>query len=1420
MEVLHGFEKPKWNGEFRIFMNRSYPWLRFWVPPHGKINLNDGGFLFDPEDEFGRIYNPDVVKFESIKDKKCLILLGEPGIGKSAFLSNERKNIELEIKAAGQGLIWLNLNIYNDLSLLEKKLFGSEKFKQYLESDIILHIYLDSLDECKLSIPTVINYLLSRFKEHHTERLYVRITCRTAAWPVSAETDIDDIWGESNVVVFELAPLRRSDVRVAAEIQSIDADNFVKVVENGGLVPLASRPVTLNLLLSIFKESQSLPAKRTELYYQGCLKLADEISISRKRAGNQGQLSCNQRLEIAAQIALITLFGNYGAIWVGSESDKPKNSLSIDDLYDCLKNRKINDTLLINRQSILEVVDTGLFVSRGNNYMGWAHQTFAEYLASWSLFKIKLNHERILSLLSNPDAGNKVIPQLYETAAWLTELSPDFSNLILKIQPEMLLESDVLIASGTDKSKLVNQLMDLLESSKLFEDRRRFRDRYKKLYHDDLAEQLAPYIEDIAKNENVRILAIDVAVACQLKSLQDILIAIVLDPSENMYIRIAAGYAVNRIADRAIKQKLRPLMLGLGGEDPDDELKGIALRGLWPTDIMAEELFAVLKEPKNPNLVGAYFTFVDKELVNSFTAEHLICALKWIQKQGKISAMDYVIQRFVDAIMLKAWTLLDQPGVLDYFAETAWILLNRYDHIFNNYGNNRRFEGIQQDVEKRHMLVCAIMPFIENPDRGARMLIHEGLLYEDDILWLLELLPIYPDEKSQSVIAHLISWLTHSNIKTTTVNAILEVCGIEAKSRNMILAKTLSWLVNPVLLDSEETNKVRELFKESQKEEKHNLPEDISSLRGDGIEQVLIEIESGKYNEWPKLFYYLSIMEDGTFDWSNNSILKQPGWQRASLSTKRRILMAAAAYLEGASPDLEAIFNSTGSYSLDAMSAYPALFILHSELPEYFEKMSTGLWGKWTPLITIYPFISEDDKEIYALFLQKAYQANPTAVLNAIDKRCAIDLEKHSDFMILDRVQLIWDGRIAEVLLSKLLLPELTIAAFKTLLQLLLKNKEGQAKLFAIDLIEKNLNNSEIDKNKAVMSASLLIQYVAQDVWLQLWPILKSNVEFGRAVISTLVDTTLSGIRPIIELDEFQIAEVYIWLEQQFPESEDPQYKGVHPLSARDNIKTFRNGCISYLQEKGTSASCEALAKIANFFPDKNWLKHVHYEACKITRGATWLPLKPLEIIKFIDYSELRIVRNESELLETIIIALNKIQSRLKGVISEAPLLWEEDANKPKTEIRLAEFITNRLKEELKSNNIIINREVEIRNITGKGVGNRIDILVEAIVTDSKRNVIDKVAVVIEVKGCWNKDLMEAMYSQLKNEYLGDYKIGLYLVGWYYCERWSNEESGKQFCFRVTDGSLVNLKNILDQQASNLSTNDISLNAYVLDITY
>ncbi|NLX97957.1 MAG: hypothetical protein GXY83_17480 [Rhodopirellula sp.] len=67
---------------------------RFWCPRDGRFFLSDGGYLADPSGDARDVLNPDLADFSDISDQSCLVLLGEPGIGKTTALREERQTAE------------------------------------------------------------------------------------------------------------------------------------------------------------------------------------------------------------------------------------------------------------------------------------------------------------------------------------------------------------------------------------------------------------------------------------------------------------------------------------------------------------------------------------------------------------------------------------------------------------------------------------------------------------------------------------------------------------------------------------------------------------------------------------------------------------------------------------------------------------------------------------------------------------------------------------------------------------------------------------------------------------------------------------------------------------------------------------------------------------------------------------------------------------------------------------------------------------------------------------------------------------------------------------------------------------------------------------------------------------------------------
>ena len=90
-------------------------------------------------------------------------------------------------------------------------------------------------------------------------------------------------------------------------------------------------------------------------------------------------------------------------------------------------------------------------------------------------------------------------------------------------------------------------------------------------------------------------------------------LSIALDTTEEIYTRRIATIAVKNVGSSDDKEKLKPLVIGNVGKDPDDDLKGYGLEATWPEILSSDEFFSSLSIPKRKNYLGSYIFFIHKK---------------------------------------------------------------------------------------------------------------------------------------------------------------------------------------------------------------------------------------------------------------------------------------------------------------------------------------------------------------------------------------------------------------------------------------------------------------------------------------------------------------------------------------------------------------------------------------------------------------------------------------------------------------------------------------------------------------------------------------------------------------------------------------------------------------------------------------
>jgi predicted NACHT family NTPase len=1154
---------------------KIYHWRRFWCPRASQINLGDRGYLCDPEPEYGHLLNPELVGLEAIADIPCLILLGEPGIGKSQEMTNLFKHTVESIKPSHPPLE-INLRSCNSLAI---DLIQNPDFIDWNNGEHRLYLFLDSLDEGMLTVGNLATQIADEFNKaiyrNKLDRLYLRIACRTAVFPRILEEGVKKLWKENNTAIYELAPLRRIDVENAAREENIESQEFLSEVWDKTLVPLAIKPLTLRFLLNVYKNNgNQFPSDQTlcSLYLKGCRLLCEENNLSRQGSDQRGKLEADKRLIIAARIAAITVFANRFAIWTGSnQGEMPVEDVKLEQLIS--GNEFPNDRPIdVTESAIREVLDTGLFSSRGLSRMGWAHQSYSEFLAAWYLKQHNLSASQILNLIIHSDG--KVVPQLQETTAWLASMMLDIFQEVAKTDPEILLRCDIPANDYDRKATLVESLLKLHNEDKL--EMFRFW-RYDKLNHPGLAAQLEAYIRDSTKNQSSRYVAIDIAIDCKEKAVQNCLIDVALDVKQPYEIRKRAAYAICQIGDGNTKAQLKPLALGEVGEDPDDALKGYSFQAIWPQYISAIDLLSQLPQPTTIGIGGSiYQNFIAIELIKYLELSDLSIALKWLETLPNRHDLHYPFINLVDSIMLKAWQNFDEPCVTEAFANVAILKLKRDEEIIGDRPSPRWIDGSEENYdaemetflhksdEKRRKLIETIIPLI--PESENNLFWITALVCSTDVLWIIEKVISSKSDRVANIWAEILDQsLNHHNLKwknTKYIDAIVNACRISS-----VMRAKFQFFINPIELNLEIANQA----KSECLQYRHDLrPSEPESLIIPELKQRVILILEKVESEHPELWWQLPMEmklianciyynQDCKVD---TDITMFPGWVEADTKIQSRIIKAAKTYLiEG---KVEA--QEWNEFSSPAFAGYQVLYFLSKQESEFISTISSDIWTNWMPVILKFVVFNGDKSEINQVMVRAAYASAPNELVEVlitlmIQRNYQPHISYHSEIYKL--ISILLDKCLASEIFSKIEYQNLSSGMLEILLSDLFNHAIEEARSITISLI----SNVEEAREKRLVAAQMIAIHADNSSWSILWSVIQQDIEFGRDVFEAIAFNIFCDNQTVKNLNENYLAELYIFLTQQFSEVkelENQESRGstFKPMNHIDGIERWKSNIL------------------------------------------------------------------------------------------------------------------------------------------------------------------------------------------------------------------------------------------------------------------
>jgi hypothetical protein len=490
-----------------------------------------------------------------------------------------------------------------------------------------------------------------------------------------------------------------------------------------------------------------------------------------------------------------------------------------------------------------------------------------------------------------------------------------------------------------------------------------------------------------------------------------------------------------------------------------------------------------------------------------------------------------------------------------------------------------------------------------------------------------------------------------------------------------------------------------------------------------------------------------------------------------------------------------------------------AFCLLRRMVLSHNRELPLAIWSKWMPSILGMPLHEGNEKKEGYKLIKIAYEKSPDTFIAALQSQIDAENEKASHVTVHEKLELCLDSHLCDVILDKVVQPHFKRGqyhSFRNLMTCLVKRNHQPTIDYVKSLIKHEWPQEDDGKKKICDAAIVLMENTDDAYWSIIWPAMKTCPEFGRELLQGWADE--GSHSRIINTSESSLADLYIWLEREFPHAEDPSNDD--EIGERHHIAYFRDNILRALENVGTVESCNAIERIVNEFPELDWLKSILVEAKKNTIRKIWQPPTSEQLLDMAN-RHARLVRNEDELQDTVIESLRRLEEELQGEGVMAQFLWDTRASMPKEEAALSDFVAGFLKKDLKQFGIAALREVEIRRKVGGKPGEHTDIYITICVPNSLTGQNERITIIVEAKGCWNEGLSSDMKDQLVDRYLNDIQChhGIYLVGWFDCPQ-CKKDCKMKICKKL---SISGLRSQLDTKAKELSVNDIKIKSFVIN---
>lgn len=527
---------------------------------------------------------------ECFKDKSLVVLLGEPGAGKTTLFEQLHNDETLFREVCG---------------FLHEDISGSKP----------VQLFLDGLDEV-LDPQTAIEKIISQVKKWGAPYPKLWISCRASDWKGSAYLNrLNKIHPEESGVVLNLNPL--DDEGVLGLLKALfvsDPDTFLSQAKDNKIESVLSNPQMLRLLVKAVAD-KGWPKSRQELFELSCENLLREPNKMNRINKTQLKPSLDDLKRVSGKICATLLFS--GAVGFSLDQEIWSEPFPCLDEDFGLSSDEILHARIASGRALFRPV-----LSR-EECLEPIHRSVSEYLAAkWISEQLSkgLSFRRVLNLFLGKTG--EPVAALRGIFSWLAVFNLGVRDRLIELDPlGVAVGGDVQDFPWKDKCLILYGIqsrcgssLDLLSIYPMGDVLKEvfdmqlldyFLDELDLNRDDDQAQTFLFLLLLIFDKNNLEILT-------ELPRFQDFLAALLKVVIEPCWFGVIRNRALKLWLKFIHPQKAVFLLDEIQSgnvKDETDELVGILLSQLYPRFLSPKEALVYLHLPKKSHFWGSYYLF-------------------------------------------------------------------------------------------------------------------------------------------------------------------------------------------------------------------------------------------------------------------------------------------------------------------------------------------------------------------------------------------------------------------------------------------------------------------------------------------------------------------------------------------------------------------------------------------------------------------------------------------------------------------------------------------------------------------------------------------------------------------------------------------------------------------------------------------